>query len=493
EQRRYVDIARSSANALLQVLDAVLDFSSIESGKLDLDAREFDVRELAEGTLDALALPAHQKGLEVACRVHPDVPATLVGDPDRLRQVLGNLLGNAVKFTERGEVVLRAEVPPGELREGAACRVRFAVADTGPGIASDKLGHLFQGFRQLDGSLARRHSGTGVGLALAQRIVAAMGGQIEVESRVGIGSTFSVTVPLAVARPARRDGAATPDALGGLRALVIDDNQTSRFILRDVLMGAGARVAVAPSGDEGLRLLRSAAEAGAAHDLVLLDARMPGTDGYAVARAILDEKLGARVLMMLACDTVREDWDRCRELGIRTCLIKPVKPAELLRAVREVCGGEAREAPAAAPAAPEREPPAPAREADQDLGGINVLVADDNAINQMLLIALLEKKSARVMGVGDGAAALEALQSGGFDVVLMDVQMPGMDGLEATRRLRERERDGDRHVPVIGLTAHALRGDRERCLEAGMDAYVSKPVDPEEIAPLIRRHLRTVS
>jgi signal transduction histidine kinase/CheY-like chemotaxis protein/HPt (histidine-containing phosphotransfer) domain-containing protein len=475
EQREYLEIVRSSAESLLGLLNDILDFSKIEAGKLELGPAPFEVRDSLADALRTVAIRAHQKHLELALHVRPEVPPVLVGDWPRLRQVVINLAGNAIKFTERGEVLVKVEAgdepaaggggPPGPVP------VRFSVSDTGIGIPPEKQRLIFEPFQQADPSTTRHYGGTGLGLTISARLVGLMGGRLGVESEAGRGSTFSFTVPLAASAgppaPARPRG---PGRLDGLPVLVVDDNVSNRRVLEEVLAGWGMRPQTAAGGAEALAALERAAAAGVPFPLVLLDYHMPDMDGFAVAEHMRRRpEMAAATLMMLSSVDHQGAAARCRELGVTRYLLKPVKQSDLLDAILAALPGPR-------PAAPPPEAP-PAAHAPP-LRRLKVLLAEDNAVNQMLAVRLLEKAGHAVAVVGDGRAAVEAAAREPFDVVLMDVQMPGMDGLEATGEIR---RQGGRRVPIVAMTANALKGDRERCLEAGMDGYVSKPVRPDEL------------
>jgi CheY-like chemotaxis protein/HPt (histidine-containing phosphotransfer) domain-containing protein len=427
-----------------------------------------------------LAVRADRKGLELACHIAPDVPDALVGDPGRLRQVLVNLVGNAIKFTEHGEVVV--DVAAVGRPEGAA-PLRFAVRDTGIGIPADKLPSLFQPFVQVDGSLTRKYEGTGLGLVISSRLVEAMGGRITIESKVGKGSAFAFTVSLELRPgPGERPVPAEPAQVRGLRALVVDDNATNRRILEEMLAHWGLTPTVVDGGRAALAALASAHQAGAPFPLVLLDAGMPEMDGFTLAEAIRQhpEWDGALILMASSASPAGSTA-RARAAGVAEVLTKPVKQADLWQAILRALGTAA---PAGRPAAAER-PAAPAGRP------LRILLAEDNPVNQKLAVCLLEKQGHAVTVAGNGREALAALyppdsppEEGGprrFDVVLMDVQMPELDGLRVTAAIRERERASGGHLPVIAMTAYALKGDRERCLEAGMDGYLAKPIRPTEL------------
>ncbi len=466
EQRDYLAMVKTSADALLAVINDVLDFSKIEAGKLDLAPIDFDLRECLGDAVRTLAPRAHAKGLELACHVVPDVPDAVVGDPFRLRQVLVNLVGNAVKFTDRGEVVLRAEV---ESRARDEVVAHFSVRDTGIGVAADRLGAIFEPFVQADGSTTRRYGGSGLGLAISARLVGMMGGRIWAESEVGKGSVFHFT-----ARLARQRGAPSrllprrAEAVRGLRLLVVDDNATSLAILDELLRSWGLRPTAARDPAEALAELRSAAGEDP-YALVLLDAG--ASDGPGLAELVRCHPGPAdTAVVMLGSAGTGAALDRCRELGVTQYLTKPVKQADLLDAILSTRGSahRARRDQGRGAAPPAGRP-------------LRVLLAEDNPVNQTLAVKLLEKQGHAVTVVGNGREALEALGREAFDAVLMDLQMPEMGGIEATAAIRAREAGGGRRTPIVAMTAHALKGDRERCLAAGMDDYLSKPVQAAEL------------
>ena len=475
EQRESIGLVKSSADALLTVINDILDFSKIEAGKLDIDPVPFSVRDAVGDTLKALAGRAHAKGLELACDAHPDVPDMLVGDANRLRQVLTNLVGNAIKFTDRGEVVVRCERAD---EPGAAVRLRFRVTDTGIGIPANKLKAVFEPFTQADGSTTRKYGGTGLGLTICQRLVELMGGRVWAESEPGKGSTFSFEVRVERARGSVERAVEAPVDLEGVPVLIVDDNATNRRVLAETVRHWGARPTCTASGPEALDELRWAVANGTPFPLVLLDGMMPGMDGFTVAERIGREPAlaGVAILMLTSADG-HGDAARCRDLGVAAYMIKPVKPAELNRAI-----AAALHAPGAAPVGPRYVARTEHRPADAPpVRPLRVLLAEDNAVNQRVVVRLLEKFGHAVTVTGDGRLTLAALDAARFDVVLMDVQMPEMDGFEATRLIREREAGTGHRQPVVAMTAHAMKGDRERCLAAGMDDYVSKPVQRAEL------------
>jgi two-component system sensor histidine kinase/response regulator len=485
EQRDYLETVKKSADALLSVINDILDFSKIEAGKLELEHSPFDLRDNLGDMLNTLALRAHQKGLELACHIAPEVPEIVVGDAVRLRQVLINLVGNAIKFTERGEVVVDVtmQTPDGRrqnvdssLLSSAFCFLHFAVRDTGIGIAAEKHASIFGAFVQVDGSTTRRYDGTGLGLAISARLVQRMGGRIWVESVPDRGSTFhfSARFELPDTSPTR-PAPTEPSRLRGLTVLVVDDNATNRFIVTETLGQWQMRPTAVASAAEAVRALEQAQLTGEPFALVLLDAHMPEVDGFMLAERIREhpDLAGATVMMLSsACQPI--DAARCQELGLAAYLTKPIKQADLHRAILAALGS-----PAVAPPAV----PPPARTGR----ALRLLLAEDNLVNQKLAARLLEKQGHSVVIVGNGTEAVQAVERQPFDLVLMDVQMPEMDGFEATAAIRQREGGSRRHLPIVAMTAYAMKGDRERCLAAGMDGYVSKPIQPRELWQAIEK------
>jgi CheY-like chemotaxis protein len=458
---------------LLALVNDILDFSKIEARQLALEHVPFGLRDVVVDAVRLLAQRADEKGLELACRIAPDVPDALVGDPGRLRQVLINLVGNAVKFTEQGEVIVDVGL---DGIDGRQARVRFAVSDTGIGIPEDKQWQIFGAFVQADASTTRRYGGTGLGLSIATQLVELMGGRIWIESQVGRGSRFNFIAHLGVGDAAAT--AAAPDLAGlhGLPVLIVDDNATNRRILEEMLLSWRMQPVAADGAQAGLAALRQAIEDGAPFRLVLVDGLMPGIDGFSLARAIRDDpRLSDLRLIMLSSAGFAHGRERAIESGFSAYLTKPVKQSDLLDAIATAFASPAGVAPAAGRTP--RRPPAP-RPAARPL---RILVAEDNATNQKLVTAVLESRGHAVVVAPNGRVAVQRSASESFDVILMDVQMPELGGLEATTEIRTRELSTGAHVPIVAMTAHTMTGDRERCLAAGMDAYVSKPLRQDDL------------
>jgi len=474
EQRADLRMVKTSADALLTIINDILDFSKIEAGRLGLEPIEFNLRESLEESMKMLAPRADQKGLELACEVRSGLPEVLIGDPARVRQVILNLVGNAIKFTEKGEVVVRVEC---EAQQEDRVRLHFSVVDTGMGIPADKQRMIFEPFTQADGSTARRYGGTGLGLSISSRLVEIMGGRLWVESEVKKGSTFHFTVDFHLPAPGRaRPQPPQLAALQGLQVLVVDDNPTSRRILGEMVSRLGATPTEAEGAATAMIALQHAADAGRPFPLILVDSHMPDVDGYALAAKInQDSRFADTSLIMLTLAGRRGGAAHCRELGVAACLTKPIGQTELVEAVRHVLRlkREGAEKPSLATRHPEEGARLPA--------GRHILLAEDNPVNQLLAARMLEKRGHTVEVVGDGREALVALDEKSFDLVIMDVQMPGMDGFEVTKALREKEKKTGKHLPIIAMTAHAMKGDRERCLAAGMDGYIAKPIHFKEL------------
>ena len=479
QQRQYLGTVKDSADSLLALINDLLDFSKIEARKLELDRVAFDLRETLEDTLKALALRAQQKGLELACHIRRKVPEELVGDPNRLRRIIVNLVGNAIKFTERGEVVVRVEV---ESLSETEVGLHFAVTDTGIGVPEDKRDQIFQPFVQVDSSTTRKYGGTGLGLAISTQLVELMGGQIWVESKVGHGSTFHFTGHFSLQQPLA--GRRAPRDVGNLRdlpVLVVDDSATNRSILKEMLRRWHMRPVATENGRAALAALEKTARSRKVFPIVLMDGQMPEMDGFEAARRISRNPMFRNLkLILLTSAGQYEGAASLRSMGVAACLTKPLKQSELLDAIVKVLGAtsQAKLPTRRDGAFRSRRIPYRIRKVRHPLC---ILVAEDNPVNQELVLELLKKRGHVAVVAEDGQRALSALQSGSFDVALMDVQMPKMSGIEATRAIREAEKATGAHVPILAMTAHAMKGDRERCLAAGMDAYVSKPIQAEEL------------
>jgi len=475
EQTEYLLMVKGSADALLTLLNDILDFSKIEAGKLELDYLSFNLRKSLGEVVKTLAIKAQQKGLELIFDVAPEVPTNVVGDPARLRQVLVNLVGNSIKFTERGEIEVHVQTEA-ENVEGTI--LRFSVRDTGIGISLDIQNKIFGAFSQADSSTTRKYGGTGLGLTIARQLVGLMGGKLWVESEVGKSSTFYFTVQFGQAVAALP--AELPDVaqLAGVPVLVVDDNATNRRILEDSLI----RLEMIPTVVEGavaaIAALLRAQASGAQLPLVLTDAHMPGIDGFGLIEMIHQDPLLSSVrIVMLTSGGERGDAARCQKLGVAAYLSKPFDRLELRDVLLHVLARD--------PARPEIRPLVTKHALQEQRQSLSFLVAEDNAVNQRLIARLLEKRGHSVVLAHNGREALEALEKQAFDIVLMDIQMPEMDGFEATQLIREKEKASGAHLPIIALTAHAMKGDEERCLTCGMDAYVSKPLKPEQLFSVI--------
>jgi PAS domain S-box-containing protein len=478
EQRENLGLVRLSAESLLSIINDILDFSKIEAGKLEIEAIPFDLRESLGETMKSLSVRAHQKGLELIYDVQPEVPEALIGDPGRIRQILVNLVGNAIKFTEKGEVFITVEE---ESHEDAVSCLHFMIKDTGVGIPKEKQGKVFEAFSQADGSMARKYGGTGLGLTICTRLVAMMGGAIWVESELGQGSTFHFTV-----RVSGQDGSAQrsaplqPEQLRNLHALIVDDNFTNRKVLTGMLTRWGMKPTAVEGGRAALQALEVAKSTGRPFPLILLDGQMPEMDGFTLAERIKkDPELVGATIMMLTSAGHLGDAARCRELGISAYLVKPIRQGELLQGICDILN-----------LSTQKKAPLVTRHTLREARNrARVLLAEDNAVNQTLAVRLLEKRGYVVSVAGNGLQAVAAVDKQDFDVVLMDVQMPEMDGFEATLAIREKERLTGAHIPIIAMTAHALKGDEERCLSAGMDAYISKPIRTNDLFATIERVL----
>ena len=488
-QQEYLSTVKSCADSLLTVINDILDFSKIEAGKLNMEHIGFDVSEVLGDTCKTLGFRAHQKQLELACRIAPEVPANLLGDPGRLRQVIVNLVGNAIKFTERGEVFVQVEVSS---QTDQNVLLHFTVSDTGIGIPPDKQARIFKAFEQADNSTTRNYGGTGLGLAISTKLIALMEGRIWVESEVGRGSGFHFTARFDLDHePAQQKVQRSAAPLEGLPVLVVDDNATNRRILEEVLRNWQMRPTLVPSGAEALAALEQAVAEGVAFPLVLLDAQMPEMDGFMLADRIkANRRIPNTILMMLSSAAQLTDARRCRDVGVAAYLTKPIKQLDLLESILSLLHpAEAKHSVTTSINS--------ATAGNRSLNGstaalapLNILLAEDNPVNQRVAAGILEKRGHTVTTVENGQQALQALKVQRFDLVLMDLQMPEMDGFEATTAIREQERTSGAHLPIIAMTARAMSGDREWCLAVGMDGYIAKPVNPKELLATIESQVR---
>jgi two-component system, sensor histidine kinase and response regulator len=483
EQREYLETVDLSANTLLTVINDVLDFSKIEAGKVELEAIDFNLRDCLEETLKTLALRADEKGLELLCDIATDVPEWVSGDATRLRQVVLNLVGNAIKFTHQGEIALQVKT------ENTAEEIRtlqITVADTGIGIPPEKQKFIFDPFTQADTSTTRNYGGTGLGLTISARLISMMGGRIWLESEVDRGSRFHFTVQLkAVQTRPEVESLIPTERLRSMRVLVVDDNSTNRRILQEILKRWEVSSTDVEGGEQALAELMSAQQGGHPYHLILTDMHMPKMDGFTLVEKIRDRPgLSMMAIMMLTSAAHRGDAERCRALGITSYLFKPIRKVELLSAILAVVGQNHT--------IPEPVTPPPQNPAAQSKV-LHILLAEDNRVNQMVASRILEKMGHTITVANNGAEALALLAAHSFDLVLMDIQMPQMDGLTATKTLRQQETTTRFHLPVVAMTAHAMKGDRERCLQAGMDGYVSKPVNGRDLELAIAKAMNLTS
>ncbi|HEX2919329.1 MAG TPA: response regulator, partial [Edaphobacter sp.] len=483
EQRDYLQTVKLSADALLNVINDILDFSKIEAGKVDLEEIDFDLFECVENALKTVALRADEKGLELLCEFAPNAPALVHGDPGRVRQVLLNLLGNAVKFTDTGEVTLKVQR---DLLEDRSSTIHFMVKDTGIGISPDKLEKIFESFSQADTSTTREFGGTGLGLTISRRLVEMMGGRIWVESTPGKGSTFHFTAELGEAKSVpkanRTDG--TSSILVGVRVLVVDDNRTNQRILEGLVSRWGMIPTVAANGEMALHVYLEALAKKEPFGLILTDMHMPKMDGFGLVERLKEHPgTTSSTIMMLTSGGQRGDAQRCGELGIAAYLLKPVRQMELREAIIQVLTAGQR------PQTTAMITRNTLREQTRQNRMLKILLAEDNPVNQKLATRMLEKRNHTVTVVANGKEALAALEQAKFDLVLMDMQMPEMDGFEATKLLRLKEKETGAHQPVVAMTALAMNGDRERCLAVGMDGYLSKPIRPQELDDLLDAYI----
>ena len=450
DQRNYLNLTKASAESLLSLINDILDFSKIEAGKLEIDAINFDLEDGLADTVRILSLRAHQKGLELALEIESDVPDAIIGDPGRLRQVIVNLVGNAIKFTEHGEVIVHAKTVA---RSQLAAEVQFTISDTGMGIPAEKQAAIFDAFQQADGSMTRKYGGTGLGLTISARLVELMGGKIWVESEPGKGSRFHFTVQFQLqTAPARKIAPRDPETLRDMRVLVVDDNATNRQILLKMLANWHLQPTAVDSAAQAILVLGKGTRTGNTFPLILVDAQMPEMDGFALAEAIKQNPhWKASVVMMLSSAGQHGDALRCRELGVAAYLTKPVRVADLLGAI--LAALETR------PQGKDTEPLLVTRHSVRESRpGMHILLVEDNEVNQLVALRLLEKQGHTVKVAPNGKKALEALEQEAFDVILMDIQMPEMNGWEATEAIRKKERITGGHIPIVAMTAHAMEG-----------------------------------
>jgi len=475
EQRDCLQTVKLSADALLEVINDILDFSKIEAGKVELEHVDFDLYLCIKDALKTVAFHADKKGLDLLCDIAPGVPAFVTGDPGCLRQIILNLIGNALKFTEQGEVGLKVEV---DLLEEKFSTLHFMVEDTGIGIPSDKLESIFESFNQADTSTTRNYGGTGLGLTISRRLVLMMGGRMWVESVLGKGSCFHFTVRFAesTSQALLQSITIASPVLVGARALIVDDNGTNRRILEGILNRWGMVTIGASDGEEALSLYQAAIDDGQPFNLILADVHMPKMDGFALVERLKEKSAASgSMIMMLTASGQLIDAQRCQTLGIGAYLLKPVRQSELHDAVIQVLSAYTAEEPT------DMITPASLRERADGRRTLKILLAEDNPINQKLAASLLERRNHSVTVVPNGREALGAMEKSTYDLVLMDMQMPDLDGFEAVRILREKEKSTGKHQPVVAMTALAMVGDRERCIAAGMDGYISKPIRPQEL------------
>ena len=478
EQREYLSMAQNSASSLLALLNDILDFSKIEAGKLDFESIGFQLSSTLDSTMKTLGMRAAEKGLELSCHVLPDVPEAIVGDPTRLRQVLVNLVGNAMKFTSHGEIVVRVE---NESLRANEVVIHFSVRDTGIGINPENQAAIFGAFTQADNSITRKHGGTGLGLAICKRLVEMMDGRIWVESEFGHGSSFHFTSRFGIQAPASsQPHDVSMSALLGLNVWVVDDNSTNRHVLKEILSSWGMIPRLFDNGQSVLDTLAEPGLAGQHSPMIILDVQMPNMDGFTVIEKMAQLPNGTLPkLIVMTSAGVRGDAARCRELGVAAYLTKPVSKADLLQAIKKTLGHIERQQIASVPLITHHS-------LYEDRPRLSILLAEDNRVNQLMAVRLLEKRGHTVVIAGTGHEALLAAGRQHFDVILMDMQMPEMDGLQATVLIRESETLSGKHIPIFAMTANAMAGDKEKCLSAGMDGYLSKPINKDELFEMLR-------
>ena len=472
EQKEYVEMIKISADNLLGIINDVLDLSKVESGRLEIEETEFDLRDVMEVTTIGLVTQASKKGLELLCHINPEAPTYVISDPTRLRQILVNLIGNAIKFTEKGQIVVDVGI---EERKNNKVILRFCVSDTGIGIPREKLAKVFESFTQADSSTTRKYGGTGLGLTISKQLVEKMGGKIWVESEIGKGSNFYFTISCSVVEKAKEKEEVAPPEIRNLRVLIVDDNATNRLILREI---ASNWVFLSTGVEDGFSALKQLKNN--SYQLILLDKTMPGMDGFEIAKKIKQMPKYADVpIILLSSAEEKGDRKRAKELGISDVLIKPVRRSKLYDSIVSAL-------------VKKQKTKVSETKIESALKGkpLKVLLAEDNLINQKLAVRILEKQGWKAAVANNGKEAVEWIEKNGFDFVLMDVQMPEMDGLEATKAIREKEKITGKHIPIVALTAHAFREDEEKCLSAGMDGYTTKPIKIRELFKIIEDILK---
>ncbi|MBW1896775.1 MAG: response regulator, partial [Deltaproteobacteria bacterium] len=475
EQEDYLETVRISSESLLTLLNDILDFSKIEARQLKLDEIDFDLRTTLENVTDLLAMRAEEAGLELTCHIKPDVPAALAGDPVRLRQIIVNLTENGIKFTEEGQVAISVET---EKKEDSRAFLHFKVSDTGVGIPHDKIDAIFDTFSQADGSTTRKYGGTGLGLAISKQLVEMMGGEIWVDSEMGRGSTFHFTARFGLHRQEAMEALRIGDIdLSGVPVLILDDKTTNRQILREMISSWGLEPSEAGDENEAIAMMKTAAQSGNPYRILFLDCQLRGTDGFEVGKRIKDSPYGANMGIVLLTSVGKKGGAaQCVKFGISGYLVKPVKQSELLDTITIALGHPTDE-----------KLPLITRYAIQEARRrLSILIVEDNIINQKVASAMLTKRGHRLTLASNGREALETLAAESFDLILMDVQMPEMDGIAATKRIREKEKVEGGHVPIVAMTARAMKGDRQECLAAGMDDYISKPIREKTLFSLIQ-------
>jgi CheY-like chemotaxis protein len=478
EQREYLRGIKSSAESLMTLINDILDFSKIEARKVELESTAFNLEDLLFETLGPLAIQAHKNRLDLVCEVSPRLDTRLIGDPGRLKQILINLVGNAIKFTETGEVVISVEEVG---RKDDQVVLHFVIADTGIGIPADKQKIIFDVFAQADSSMTRQYGGTGLGLAISSQLVDLLGGRIWVESEVGKGSRFHFTAQFGYPRePEKATLAETELNVAGQPMLVVEDNTSARRVLGDAAGSWGFKVKEAAGADEAIVVLESLKERGKPIPLILLDANLPGNDTFTLLDYVKDNPETAKsIIMMMITTSSKVDAAPWLKVGIPLHLSKPIRPAELKKAILQMVGQAAKP--------PEPVLPGPEQPTATFRQSYRILIAEDNLVNQRVAIYMLEKQGHQVTGVMNGEEAIESLEKGNFELILMDVQMPKMDGLKATGVIREKEKSTGLHIPIVAMTAHAMKGDKEKCLQAGMDDYIAKPLNAKQLEETINR------